>query len=133
WDPRTQAEAPQGPLAVDACTGAVNSRYRLRHSAEFQRVRSARRGVVDPLLRLQVRPNEFGHPRLGISVSRRLGGAVQRNLIRRRLRAAAAGEVSSLGAFDLVLIPSPAAASSSFQELSATVTRAFQRAGVRVG
>ncbi|MHB1525861.1 MAG: ribonuclease P protein component [Candidatus Dormibacteria bacterium] len=111
----------------------MNSRYRLRHSAEFQRVRSARRGVVDPLLRLQVRPNEFGHPRLGISVSRRLGGAVQRNLIRRRLRAAAAGEVSSLGAFDLVLIPSPAAASSSFQELSATVTRAFRRAGVRVG
>ncbi len=130
--PCTQAEAPQGPLAFDARTGAVNSRYRLRNSADFERVRSERRGVVDPLLRLQVRPNDLGHPRMGISVSRRLGGAVERNLIRRRLRAAAASEMCSLGAFDLVMIPSPAAASSSYQQLAATVSRTLQRAGVRV-
>lgn len=56
-----------------------------------------------------------------------------RNLVRRRLRAAARAELSSLGAFDLVMIPAPAAASSSYQQLAATLSRSLQRAGVRVG
>jgi len=58
---------------------------------------------------------------------------VVRNLVRRRLRAAAAAERARLGAFDLVLIPAPAAARSSYGELAATLGRCFQRAGVRAG
>jgi len=131
--PCAQAEAPQGPLAVDACSGAVNSRYRLRKSAEFESVRAERRGVGDPLLRLQVRPNLLGRPRFGITVSKRVGGAVARNLVRRRLRAAAAQNLSELGSFDLVMIPTQAAATSSYQELAASLCRSLQAAGVRLG
>lgn len=107
------------------------SGYRLRKSAEFELVRAERRGVTDAVLRLQVRPNQLAHPRFGISVSKRLGGAVERNLLRRRLRAASAAEAPSLGGFDLVVVPKPAAGNASYQELTAALRRALSRAGVR--
>jgi ribonuclease P protein component len=109
----------------------VISGYRLRRSAEFQLVRAERRGAADAVLRLQVRPNQLGHPRFGISISKRLGGAVERNLVRRRLRAAAASEASSIGGFDLVLIPQSAARTASFQDLAIALGRTLEKSGVR--
>ncbi|MBC8108791.1 MAG: ribonuclease P protein component [Anaerolineae bacterium] len=39
-------------------------------------------------LRIFARPNDLAHARLGLSVSRRVGNAPRRNLIKRRLREA---------------------------------------------
>jgi ribonuclease P protein component len=63
-------------------------RHRLTHAREFQAVYAARvnRGA-GPLV-VYVRPGELPHWRLGLSVGRRVGNAVERNRIKRLLREA---------------------------------------------
>ena len=109
----------------------MNSSFRLRNSAEFERVRAERRTAGDRLLRVQVRGNDLGHPRVGISASKRLGSAVQRNLVRRRLLMAVAAEVPGLQAVDLVVIPSPEGARSQFSALETSLRNNLDRLQVR--
>ena len=70
--------------------GAENKRFpkshRLSSDREFQSVFTTRhRRESGPLL-VYGAENGMGHPRLGLSVSRKVGGAVTRNKIKRRLR-----------------------------------------------
>jgi ribonuclease P protein component len=61
---------------------------RLSHRREYQAVYEAKvRASVGPLLVYGL-PNELGYARLGLSVSRRVGSAVVRNRIKRKLREA---------------------------------------------
>jgi ribonuclease P protein component len=59
---------------------------RIRKRSEYQALYESARRIPSKNFVLFVRNNEFGHPRLGITVSRRLGGAVQRNRAKRLLR-----------------------------------------------
>ena len=78
---------------------------RLRATSDYQRVRAARRSFANTLLVLYVAPNDLGRPRVGISVSRRIGKAVVRNRVRRRVREAARLRLSADGpGLDLVFV-----------------------------
>jgi ribonuclease P protein component len=69
---------------------------------------------------LHWRANQLGHPRVALVVSSRVGGAVRRNLVRRRLREAARPLLArSELSVDLVLVARPAAAAAPFAELEA--------------
>ncbi len=75
-------------------------------------------------------PNEFGTPRLGLSVSRRVGNAVMRNTVRRRLREVFYSELPEIPSnLDLVVSARPAAAEATFQELGEEFVRALGKLG----
>lgn len=63
---------------------------------------------------------------VGYTITRRCGGAVERNRIRRRLRACAAGLDLAPGSY--LVTASPEAASASFTELAEALQQACARA-----
>ena len=103
---------------------------RLTDSSEFDRV--YRRGVAyrGKLFSVHAFPNELGTLRLGLSVSKKVGNAVVRNGLRRRLREVFRA-VSDEGRRDLDLVVSarPAAAGAGFDALREEFFRALDRLG----
>ncbi|MHC5111850.1 MAG: ribonuclease P protein component [Planctomycetota bacterium] len=61
---------------------------RLRSPLDFARVYAVKCSCADPSMVVYVAPNDLSWSRLGRSVSRRVGNAVTRNYVRRRIREA---------------------------------------------
>lgn len=114
---KTQAKVCAAPL-------------RLKSHADYTRVRrgtSARsRGLV---LQAMPRPQAplDAQPRFGFTVSRRCGGAVQRNRIRRRLKEALRllKPLPAQPGHDYVIVARPEAQSIAFPALQAALLHAF--------
>lgn len=69
-------------------TLAFRPRHRLTHDRQFSGVYGARARATRGPLVLHALRNSLVHPRLGLSVGRRVGGAVARNRFKRLLREA---------------------------------------------
>lgn len=76
------------PEPSGASRGPRRKRRRLSRSGEFERVYREGRSHAGRHLVLYAFPRDSGSdgPRLGISVGRRVGGAVERNRVKRMLR-----------------------------------------------
>ena len=84
-------------------------RRRLLSKKDFERVFAKRQSVSDRWLVLYGATNELGNARLGLTVSRKLGGATVRNRWKRLLREAFRLKQHELPRLDLVCIPRYAA------------------------
>lgn len=105
---------------------------RLTDSPEFERVYRQGNAYRGKLFSVHAFPNEHGTPRLGLSVSRKVGTAVTRNVVRRRLRDVFGSSIADIpGDLDLVVSARPAASEATFAELRAEFDEALRRlAGV---
>lgn len=102
---------------------------RLKKSRDFAAVRREGRSWADRLLVLGIRRNGLPDSRFGFAVGRRVGNAVVRNRIKRRLRAVASDSCVVQG-WDLVVIARKPAAESPSHALSESLTNLLARAGV---
>lgn len=118
----------------------MKKRLRLTRQADFQRVLGGERVYAGRTVVAFARPTQEEVTRVGVAVSRRVRGAVDRNRIRRRLREAArraqAGDSpgTALGrTYDVVLIGRPAVLDAPWGAVESEVGAALARAGRQSG
>lgn len=99
----------------------------LTKAAQFARVFSQSGSMVNRLVVLKTLPNGLALSRYGITVGRRVGGAVVRNRVKRQLREIMRQKRLRPGR-DIVLIARPPAAGASYATLEKAVIDLLGRA-----
>lgn len=79
-----------------------------------------------PVIHLSARANNLPYSRVGYAVSRRVGSAVTRNRVKRRLRAIVR-ELPITPGYDIVAVPQPPSANVSYQELARETRRSTSK------
>jgi ribonuclease P protein component len=110
----------------------MERRFRLTGPEDFQRVRRTGTSYSHPLFVAVVSANDLAGSRLGVSASRALGGAVQRNRAKRRLRAAFRPFLGKLpGGWDVLVIARPALLQAAWPEVQAAIRSVLTRSGLQ--
>jgi len=104
---------------------------RLRESRCFQSVYRRGRSWSDLHLVVHTLPRPEPEKRFGLVVGKKVGGAVQRNRVRRLLREACRALAPHVPVgVDVVVVARVAAGAASLAELTATMQSLFQQAGL---
>ena len=96
----------------------MKERTTIKENYEFRRMYSKGRSGVSSYLVVYFRPNKRGNNRLGVTVSAKLGHAVVRNRIRRRIR-----EIFRLNqpklkqGYDMIVVARGRCVKASYQEM----------------
>ena len=115
---------PPGPIA-----GAAGERLppesRLRRRADYLRCYRTGRRRHGSLALVYFIPNQLGHPRIGITASRKVGNSVVRHRIKRRIKEVYRRwqDRGKLPALDLVIHLKPEAGKSDFPGLRSELLR----------
>ena len=109
----------------------MQRKFRLTRSTDFKRVRRTGKSYAHPFVVLVVQTSEAPRVRVGVTVGRSVGGAVQRNRAKRLIREAMRPLIPILlPGLDLILIARPALLSKSLQEIRQVLTNLLQRAQI---
>ena len=107
-------------------------RYRtICKNKEFSRVYARGKSYVHPQLVLYVAKNRLGHTRIGLTATKKVGGAVQRNRARRVMRAALSEHLApDVGGYDIILVARALTPKLKSTQLSRTLARLMRAAGL---
>jgi len=109
----------------------VKRLHRVRENERFQEIRRQGRSYTDRLVVLCVLPNGLPYSRHGFSASRRIGKAVQRNKIRRRLSESLRLRMAEiLPGWDMVWIARNPIQNAAYGEIDAACARLLRRASL---
>jgi ribonuclease P protein component len=119
---------PESP-ASEGPAPAVGLIWPVRDRATFSALRSARRLRSGPLTVSFVQGNPSEPPRVAYAIGSKVGGAVVRNRLRRRLRTVVGSLGSQLRPGAYLIGAAPEAAGFSVEELRATVIQVLPAVG----
>jgi ribonuclease P protein component len=103
----------------------------LRSATSFDAIQRSGEVRAHPLLLLRYHANDLGRVRWGLSTGKRIGGAVVRNRVRRRLREGARDVQPRIReGWDIMLIARPPSAAARSGELHAAIVDLARRAGL---
>lgn len=107
----------------------MKRRYRIKKNERFQTVRRQGRSFTNRYLVLCVLENELPYSRFGFSISTRIGNAVERNRIKRRLREAIRLKQDVIvPGRDIVLIARRPIRAADYHQMDDACVRLLQRA-----
>ena len=105
--------------------------YRLRRNSDFQQVRQNGKFYASPIMVLAFLRNELDYSRFGFVVSNRLGKAVQRNKIKRRMREAARLRFPRIKpGFDLVFVARQPIRRASYAQIEQSLEYLLKKSGL---
>ena len=113
----------------------MQRKHRLRANADFQRLRRDGKSLLHPLVVMAFLPSDLGHSRFGFAVGRRIGNAVKRNQIKRRMREAVRLRLREgviAAGWDVVLIARRPIRDASFRQVDQAIGLLLRRAGLMV-
>jgi ribonuclease P protein component len=125
-------DTPRDASSHDTTPGDPGRDWRLHKHADYQRVYQSSRKQFSSLMSYFAAaqpPDHAGRgPRIGITAGKVLGKAVERNRIKRRMRAAIVSNLDALHAdVDLVLHPKRSVLDVEWAVLVSDVRRVFER------
>jgi ribonuclease P protein component len=107
----------------------VKRRYRVREDRRFQEIRRRGRSAANELLVLCALANDLPYSRFGFAVSSRIGNAVVRNRIKRRLREIMRLRMATIRpGCDIILIARKPVRSAEYHQLETACARLLRRA-----
>jgi len=98
----------------------------LKENRDFKRLYHRGRTVVGSCMVLYTQPNRLGRNRLGITASTKVGGAVQRNRARRRLKESFRALGLKQG-FDIVIVARSRAVTAPYDEIRKEMRSLFYK------
>jgi ribonuclease P protein component len=128
----SKAKYPVNAVSREAKPERVALRFpksaRLLKHSDFQHVyKNGKRHFSGPLTAFYVVRGDSEGPRIGLTVGKAVGGSVERNRIKRRMREAVRMHLPELSAaVDLVFNPKKAVLSADFTQIAQEVRRAFE-------
>lgn len=109
----------------------MKQQFRLRHSSDFLRVRRDGGSYASSLAALAFLQNELDYSRFGFVVSKRLGKAVHRNKVKRRMREVVRLHLPRIKpGFDVVIIARQPAREAGYAEIEQALLRLLAKAGL---
>jgi ribonuclease P protein component len=109
----------------------MERKYRLRLNTDFQRVRKKGKSRANYLVVLCALPNDLEHSRFGFAASKRIGKAVVRNRVRRRMREAVRlRRVSIAEGWDMIFIARSVIVHTTYAEISRATEDLLKRANL---
>lgn len=105
----------------------MKKEYRVKKSQDFDNIIRKKQSFANRQFVIYYQENKLDHMRLGISVSKKLGKAHERNRLKRYVRESFKTRKDFLKNYDIIIIVKPAAKGLSFLEFGSSIDHVLKR------
>ena len=105
----------------------MKKEYRVKRSQDFDNIIRKKQSFANRQFVIYYQENKLDHMRLGISVSKKLGKAFERNKIKRYIRETFKTRKEYVKNYDIIVIARPGAKEMPFLEFGSSIDHVLKR------